>query len=162
MEEICFKVKQNKSTLVSPQSQLETKEVQYRLHMVGSLPVHPLTTMSMLPWILAEVRKPQPVGRYGSSCPPWPYSGSPALDQPVVLHITATSIKCVLDMAGPGKPWDPLQNTLLWQHQPHQVIKLIHNSQDPRYFICLVRQEGYAVCYVFHCEDKLKVRRKRS
>lgn len=143
-------------------AQLEMKEVQYRLHMVGSLPVHPLTTMAMLPWIIAEIRKPQPVERCGSSCPPWPYSGSRTLDQPVVLHVTAASVKCVLDMAGPGKPWDPLQHTLLWQHQPHQLSKLIHNSQDPRYFSCVVQQDGNAVCYVFHCEDHIKVRRNWS
>ena len=147
---------------VSLSAQVETEdaeEVQYHLCLVGSLPVHPLTTMSMLPWILAEIRKPQPAERDRSTCPGSP--GSPMMDQPVVLHITATSVRCVLDMAGPGKPWDPLQHAVLWQHQPHQITKLIHNSQDPSYFCCLARQEARAACYVFHCEDHLKVRRMR-
>ncbi|XP_062372156.1 TBC1 domain family member 1 isoform X2 [Sardina pilchardus] len=157
MEEVCFKVKQSKSTLASTLAQVESEEVQYRLCMVGSLSVHPLTTMPMLPWILAEIRKPQTVEKNRSTSPSWPHSGSTILDQPVMLHITATCVWCVLDIAGPGKPWDPLQHALLWQHQPHQITKLIHNSQDPSYFCCLARQEGHATCHVFHCEDQHKV-----
>lgn len=79
-------------------------------------------------------------------------------DQPVVLQISANSVCCVLDTAGPGKPWDPLQNMVLFDHRPHLITKLIHNSQEPSYFGCLLRKEKTAACYVFCCQDQLQVR----
>lgn len=33
-------------------------EIQYRLTLVGSLAIHPKTTMTMLPWVVAEIRRP--------------------------------------------------------------------------------------------------------
>lgn len=34
-------------------------EIQYRLTLVGSLAIHQQTTMAMLPWVVAEIRRPQ-------------------------------------------------------------------------------------------------------
>uniref|UniRef100_A0A671MW09 TBC1 domain family member 4 n=1 Tax=Sinocyclocheilus anshuiensis TaxID=1608454 RepID=A0A671MW09_9TELE len=107
-------------------------EIQYRLTLVGSLAIHPQTTMVMLPWVVVR-------------------------DQPVVLQISANSVCCILDTAGPGKPWDPLQHMVLFDHRPHRIIKLIHNSQEPSYFGCLLREEKKAACYVFRCQDQMKV-----
>jgi len=80
-------------------------------------------------------------------------------DQPVVLQISVNSVSCILDTAGPGEPWDPLQHMVLFDHRPHRITKLIHNSQEPSYFGCLLREENKAACYVFRCQDQLKVRR---
>lgn len=33
------------------------EEIKYRLTLVGSLAIHPQTTMTMLPWVLAEIRR---------------------------------------------------------------------------------------------------------
>uniref|UniRef100_A0A671MVT1 TBC1 domain family member 4 n=1 Tax=Sinocyclocheilus anshuiensis TaxID=1608454 RepID=A0A671MVT1_9TELE len=109
-----------------------SNEIQYRLTLVGSLAIHPQTTMVMLPWVVVR-------------------------DQPVVLQISANSVCCILDTAGPGKPWDPLQHMVLFDHRPHRIIKLIHNSQEPSYFGCLLREEKKAACYVFRCQDQMKV-----
>lgn len=79
-------------------------------------------------------------------------------DQPVVLQISANSVSCILDTAGSGKLWDPLQHMVLFDHRPHRITKLIHNSQEPSYFGCLLREEKKAACYVFRCQDQLKVR----
>ncbi|XP_073806181.1 TBC1 domain family member 1 isoform X9 [Danio rerio] len=46
---------------------------------------------------------------------------------------------------------------VLFDHRPHHVTKLIHNSQEPSYFGCLLREEKKAACYVFRCQDQLKV-----
>uniref|UniRef100_A0A671MYP0 TBC1 domain family member 4 n=1 Tax=Sinocyclocheilus anshuiensis TaxID=1608454 RepID=A0A671MYP0_9TELE len=148
MEGICFEVKPRDDpikahpicalTQTLPGSEGKRKkeegeeEIQYRLTLVGSLAIHPQTTMVMLPWVVVR-------------------------DQPVVLQISANSVCCILDTAGPGKPWDPLQHMVLFDHRPHRIIKLIHNSQEPSYFGCLLREEKKAACYVFRCQDQMKV-----
>lgn len=69
MEGICFKVKPRADPAPSPQpipvgsgdedQEDEEEEIQYRLTLTGSLAVHPQTTMAMLPWVLAEIRRPR-------------------------------------------------------------------------------------------------------
>ncbi|XP_072525742.1 TBC1 domain family member 1 isoform X3 [Salminus brasiliensis] len=134
----------------------DEQEIQYRLTLVGSLAVHPQTTMAMLPWVLAEIRRPRLKQRSFSTS----ISGARTLeirDHPVILQISASSVRCVLDMAGPGRQWDPLQYPVLFEHRPHRVTKLIHNSQDPSYFGCLLRDDRRAACYLFRCHDQHKV-----
>ncbi|KAJ8410977.1 hypothetical protein AAFF_G00180120 [Aldrovandia affinis] len=127
------------------------EEFQYILHLVGSLPVHPLTTMSMLPWVVAEIRRHSDrEGRGTLSTAPAPRN------QLVRLQVSAVCVRCILD-EGPGRPWDPLHHTVLFEHRPHRVHKLIHNSQEPSYFGCLVREESRSTCHVFRCEDHFKV-----
>ncbi|XP_056626884.1 TBC1 domain family member 1 isoform X2 [Triplophysa dalaica] len=131
-------------------------EIQYRLTLVGSLAIHPKTTMTMLPWVVAEIRRPHQRERNRS--PEFTGAHSQEVrDQPVVLQISANSVRCILDTAGPGKPWDPLQNMVLFDHRPHLLTKLIHNSQEPSCFGCLLRKEKTAACYVFRCQDQLQV-----
>uniref|UniRef100_A0A3B1JN01 TBC1 domain family member 4 n=1 Tax=Astyanax mexicanus TaxID=7994 RepID=A0A3B1JN01_ASTMX len=134
----------------------DEQEIQYRLTLVGLLIVHPLTTMPMLPWVVAEIRRPRLKQRSFSTSP----SGARTLeirDHPVILQISVSSVRCVLDMAGPGRQWDPLQYPVLFEHRPHRVTKLIHNSQDPSYFGCLLRDDRRAACYLFRCQDHHKV-----
>lgn len=67
MEGICFEVKPRGDPAPSSQplpegsgdEDEEEKEIQYRLTLVGSLAVHPQTTMAMLPWVVAEIRRPR-------------------------------------------------------------------------------------------------------
>ncbi|XP_037388777.1 TBC1 domain family member 1 isoform X3 [Pygocentrus nattereri] len=134
----------------------DEEEIQYRLTLVGSLAVHPQTTMAMLPWVVAEIRRPRLKERSFSTSP----SAAQTLeirDQSVVLQISASSVRCVVDMAGPGRLWDPLQHPVLFERRPHRVTRLIHNSQDPSYFGCLLRDDRRAACYVFRCHDQHKV-----
>ncbi|XP_050967491.1 TBC1 domain family member 1 isoform X2 [Labeo rohita] len=172
MEGICFEVKPRDDpikadppcalTQTFPGSEGKRKKeeveevVQYRLTLVGSLAIHPQTTMAMLPWVVAEIRRP----RLGEKSKNLKFNGaySPEVrDQSVVLQISANSVCCILDTAGPGKPWDPLQHMVLFDHRPHRITKLIHNSQEPSYFGCLLREEKKAACYVFCCQDQMKV-----
>uniref|UniRef100_A0A9J8D9M3 TBC1 domain family member 4 n=1 Tax=Cyprinus carpio carpio TaxID=630221 RepID=A0A9J8D9M3_CYPCA len=111
------------------------EEIQYRLTLVGSLAVHPQTTMAMLPWVVAEIRRP----RLGEKNRNLEFNGA---------HSPEVS---------PGKLWDPLQHMVLFDHRPHRITKLIHNSQEPSYFGCLLREEKKAACYVFRCQDQMKV-----
>uniref|UniRef100_A0A667XNS4 TBC1 domain family member 1 n=1 Tax=Myripristis murdjan TaxID=586833 RepID=A0A667XNS4_9TELE len=100
----------------------EEEEIRYRLTLIGSLPVHHLTTMAMLPWVVAEIGRSQP--------------GERELG---------------------GVAWDPLSHTVLFECRPHRVTKLIHNSQEPSSFGCLVRDTHHCACYVFQCRDCTKV-----
>uniref|UniRef100_A0A8C9QW75 TBC1 domain family member 4 n=1 Tax=Scleropages formosus TaxID=113540 RepID=A0A8C9QW75_SCLFO len=135
------------------ESEEGVEEIHYRLHLVGSLPVHPLTTMAMLPWIVAEIRRPKHHGNGGA------LSGndfsSTLQNEPVCLQVSASCVRCLLD-TGPGRLWDPLHHTVVFEHRPHHVHKLIHNSQEPSYFGCLIRDRCSSTCYVFCCEDHQK------
>ncbi|KAB5518576.1 hypothetical protein PHYPO_G00167610 [Pangasianodon hypophthalmus] len=164
MEGICFEVKPRGDPAPSSQplpegsgdEDEEEEVIQYRLTLAGSLAVHPQTTMAMLPWVVAEIRRPRLKERSFSTR----ISGPRALemrDCPVVLRISCSWVRCVLGMACVGDPWDPLQHAVLFQQRPHRVTKLIHNSREPSYFGCLIRDESSATCYVFRCHDEHKV-----
>uniref|UniRef100_A0A674C167 Uncharacterized protein n=1 Tax=Salmo trutta TaxID=8032 RepID=A0A674C167_SALTR len=122
----------------------EEEEVQYRLTLVGCLPVHPLTTMAMLPWVVAEIGRPRPGERekpVGTVC----------------LCVSASWVRCVWteEVERDRRPWDPLTHTraVLFECRPHSVIKLLHNSREPCSFGCLVRDARLCYCYVFQCQD---------
>uniref|UniRef100_A0A667XJI8 TBC1 domain family member 1 n=1 Tax=Myripristis murdjan TaxID=586833 RepID=A0A667XJI8_9TELE len=111
------------------------------LTLIGSLPVHHLTTMAMLPWVVAEIGRSQP--------------GERELG-PVSLCVSASRVQCVC-IGAEGVAWDPLSHTVLFECRPHRVTKLIHNSQEPSSFGCLVRDTHHCACYVFQCRDCTKV-----
>ncbi|XP_029601245.1 TBC1 domain family member 1, partial [Salmo trutta] len=158
----------------------EEEEVQYRLTLVGCLPVHPLTTMAMLPWVVAEIGRPRPgerekpVGVRPPGSPasrdartgnggglPEARSVSSRRDQTVCLCVSASWVRCVWteEVERDRRPWDPLTHTLavLFECRPHSVIKLLHNSREPCSFGCLVRDARLCYCYVFQCQDCTKV-----
>ncbi|XP_064005198.1 TBC1 domain family member 1 isoform X6 [Pogoniulus pusillus] len=140
MEPITFKVK--KSPTPSDFS------ASFSLQLVGSLPVHSLTTMSMLPWIVAEIRM------LSAKFP----KEEPGASQ-IQLCVTPASLRCEPD-TGQGHQWDPLIYSSLFEHKPQHVHKLIHNSQDPSYFACLIKDGAsnqQSICYVFKADDQTKV-----
>ncbi|NWI16590.1 TBCD1 protein, partial [Crypturellus soui] len=120
----------------------------FSLQLVGSLPVHSLTTMSMLPWLVAEIRR---------------LHTEPAKEEPsarqIRLYVSPTSLRCEPD-TGKDQPWDPLICSSLFEYKPQHVHKLIHNSHDPSYFACLIKDgeaNQQSVCYVFKADDQTKV-----
>ncbi|XP_069553576.1 TBC1 domain family member 1 isoform X2 [Brachyistius frenatus] len=135
------------------------EEVRYKLTMIGSLPVHHLTTMAMLPWVVAEisrsaVKRPGAGSRCAATVGGW-LDPAPH-NQTVFLCVSASWVRCVC-VVGEGLVWDPLTHTVLFECRPHQVTKLIHNSQEPSSFACLVRGTPNCACYVFQCQDSTKV-----
>lgn len=123
-------------------------EVRYKLTLIGSLSVHYLTTMTMLPWVVAEISKSQDSEKKPAERGPSP--------QIVFLSVSVSWVRCV-SILGEELLWDPLTHTLLFECLPHQVTKLIHNSQEPSSFGCLVRDSDNCACYVFRCQDSSKV-----
>ncbi|NXH54460.1 TBCD1 protein, partial [Rhabdornis inornatus] len=140
MEPITFKVKKCQTP--------SDFSASFSLQLVGSLPVHSLTTMSMLPWIVAEIQL---------------LSAKSSKEEPSVsqirLCVSAASLRCEPDM-GKTQQWDPLICSSLFEYKPQQVHKLIHNSRDPSYFACLIKDEAanqQSICYVFKADDQTKV-----
>ncbi|XP_063740113.1 TBC1 domain family member 1 isoform X1 [Eleginops maclovinus] len=135
----------------------EEEEVRYKLILIGSLPVHHLTTMSMLPWVVAEISKSRPAERnVGAGLRSGRQMDPSTRNQTVFLCVSASWVRCV-SVQGEGVVWDPLTHTVLFECRPHQVTKLIHNSQEPSSFGCLVRHAPNYSCYVFQCQDSTRV-----
>ncbi|XP_060546792.1 TBC1 domain family member 1 isoform X1 [Pantherophis guttatus] len=122
--------------------------VDFRLQLIGSLPVHSLTTMPMLPWIVAQIRQL-------SIQPP-----KEDLDASRIrIYVSPARIRCEAD-SGKNQQWDPLICSSLFECRPQDVHKLIHNSHDPSYFACLIRDGAPhqpSICYVFKADDQTKV-----
>ncbi|XP_023124964.2 TBC1 domain family member 1 isoform X3 [Amphiprion ocellaris] len=135
------------------------EEVRYKLTMIGSLPVHHLTTMAMLPWVVAEIsrsREKEPAAGLRSGSSGGGRLNPAKCNQAVCLCVSASYVRCV-SVLGEGVVWDPLTHAVLFECRPHQVTKLIHNSQEPSSFACLVRDAPDCACYVFQCQDSTKV-----
>ncbi|XP_063096479.1 TBC1 domain family member 1 isoform X5 [Cavia porcellus] len=122
--------------------------INFGLQLVGSLPVHSLTTMPMLPWVVAEVRR---------------LSGQSSKKEPVVrpvrLWVSPSGLRCEPD-PGRSQQWDPLICSSIFECKPQRVHKLIHNSHDPSYFACLIKEDAahrQSICYVFKADDQTKV-----
>ncbi|XP_054438012.1 TBC1 domain family member 1 isoform X1 [Pteronotus mesoamericanus] len=122
--------------------------VDFGLQLVGSLPVHSLTTMPMLPWVVAEVRR-----RSGQSS-----NKEPGARQ-VRLYVSPSGLRCEPE-PGRTQQWDPLICSSVFECKPQHVHKLIHNSHDPSYFACLIKDDAanrQSICYVFKADDQTKV-----
>uniref|UniRef100_A0A8D0AAM9 TBC1 domain family member 4 n=1 Tax=Sander lucioperca TaxID=283035 RepID=A0A8D0AAM9_SANLU len=133
------------------------EEVRYKLILIGSLPVHHLTTMAMLPWVVAEISKSRLAEKnLGAGLRSGGQLDPSTCNQKVFLCASASLVRCV-SVLGEGIVWDPLTHTVLFECRPHQVTKLIHNSQEPSSFGCLVRDAKNCACYVFQCQDSTKV-----
>uniref|UniRef100_A0A3B4BMT2 TBC1 domain family member 4 n=1 Tax=Periophthalmus magnuspinnatus TaxID=409849 RepID=A0A3B4BMT2_9GOBI len=148
MEGLFFEVNPRGSKRPEPLRDVEEEEVQYRLQLIGSLPVHLLTTMPMLPWVVAEIMRSK---RRRSTGTKPSTSGSD-----VLLCISASWVRCV-SVSVEGVEWHPLRHTVLFECQPHQVTKLLHNSQEPNSFGFLVKGSSTCACYVFQCNETTKV-----
>lgn len=131
------------------------EEISYKLTMIGARPVHQMTTMAMLPWVVAEIcrcAEKDPASQGDGGGQKNPTTGSKAIS----LHISTSWVRCV-SAVGEQRLWDPLTQTVLFECRPHQVTKLIHNSQEPSTFAFLLRDTAKCACYVFKCQDSTKV-----
>ncbi|XP_060134906.1 TBC1 domain family member 1 isoform X4 [Zootoca vivipara] len=140
MDPISFKVKNPEAT--------SDGSIDFSLQLVGSLPVHSLTTMPVLPWIVAEIRQLST-----HSLKEEPNSSQ------IRLYVSPTRLRCEAD-TGKTQQWDPLICSSLFECKPQHVHKLIHNSHDPSYFACLIKDGAtnpQSICYVFKADDKTKV-----
>lgn len=108
----------------------------FMLWYMGWSPMDKRTTLPMLPWLLAEIR------RRGERS-----SVGPAQPREVELTVAPPFIRCV-----PARSSNV--SVFIFEHKAQFVSRFIHNSQDHTYFAYLIRSqpddpESEMACHVF-------------
>ncbi|XP_073520076.1 TBC1 domain family member 4 isoform X3 [Phyllobates terribilis] len=124
-------------------------EKSFRLWYVGWSSLDRRTTLPMLPWLVAEIRR-----RAERQDPP----GCVAPCREVQLLVVAPHLRCVPSLNGASG------NTavFIFEHKAHHIARFIHNSQDPSYFAYLIKTqpdnpESEMACHVFKAADPSQV-----
>ncbi|XP_073470364.1 TBC1 domain family member 4 isoform X1 [Aquarana catesbeiana] len=114
----------------------------FRLWYVGWSSLDRRTTLPMLPWLVAEIRR-----RAERQEPP----GFVAPCREVQLMLVAPHLRCVPALNG---------NTavFIFEHKAQHIARFIHNTQDPSYFAYLIKTqpdnpESEMTCHVFKATD---------
>ncbi|KAM3935611.1 TBC1 domain family member 4 isoform 2-T2 [Leptodactylus fuscus] len=124
-------------------------EKRFRLWYVGWSSLDRRTTLPMLPWLVAEIRR-----RAERQEPP----GCVAPCREVQLLVVAPHLRCVPALNGASG------NTavFIFEHKAQHIARFIHNSQDPSYFAYLIKTqpdnpESEMACHVFKATDPSQV-----
>ncbi|KAM5180104.1 TBC1 domain family member 4 isoform 2-T3 [Mantella aurantiaca] len=124
-------------------------EKRFRLWYVGWSSLDRRTTLPMLPWLVAEIRR-----RAERQEPP----GCVAPCREVQLLLVAPHLRCVPALNGASG------NTavFIFEHKAQHIARFIHNSQDPSYFAYLIKTqpdnpESEMTCHVFKATDPSQV-----
>ncbi|XP_056321410.1 TBC1 domain family member 4 isoform X3 [Danio aesculapii] len=102
------------------------------------------TTLPMLPWLVAEIRRKSEKNESG-----------PAQAREVQLHLSPPLIRCV-----PASSSNP--SVFIFEHKAQFISRFIHNSHDLSYFAYLIRSqpenpESEMACHVFKACDPNQV-----
>ncbi|XP_041115689.1 TBC1 domain family member 4-like isoform X2 [Polyodon spathula] len=136
------------NTLQQPQddkagSSLKAEKT-FKLWYMGWSALDRRTTLPMLPWLVAEIRRKSEKNELGS-----------AQAREVQLVLTPPLIRCV-----------PANNNnasvFIFEHKAHHVSRFLHNSHDLTYFAYLIRSqpdnpESEMACHVFKACDPNQV-----
>ncbi|XP_077153357.1 TBC1 domain family member 4 isoform X2 [Ranitomeya variabilis] len=124
-------------------------EKSFRLWYVGWASLDRRTTLPMLPWLVAEIRR-----RAERQDPP----GCVAPCREVQLLVVAPHLRCVPSLNGASG------NTavFIFEHKAQHIARFIHNTQDPSYFAYLIKTqpdnpESEMACHVFKATDPSQV-----
>ncbi|XP_069614231.1 TBC1 domain family member 4 isoform X2 [Ranitomeya imitator] len=124
-------------------------ERSFRLWYVGWSSLDRRTTLPMLPWLVAEIRR-----RAERQDPP----GCVAPCREVQLLVVAPHLRCVPSLNGASG------NTavFIFEHKAQHIARFIHNTQDPSYFAYLIKTqpdnpESEMACHVFRATDPSQV-----
>lgn len=130
-------------------------EKRFRLWYVGSACLDRRTTLPMLPWLMAEIRRrgqrQEPGGALGG--------GVPARE--VLLLLGSPTLRCVPAgpaSPGPGRPASPAPAVFIFEHKAQHIARFIHNSHDLTYFAYLIKAQpdnpdSPMACHVFRATD---------
>ncbi|CAH2223854.1 TBC1 domain family member 4 isoform X2 [Pelobates cultripes] len=120
-------------------------EKRFRLWYVGWSSLDRRTTLPMLPWLVAEIRR-----RAERQDP----TGCATPCREVQLLLVAPHLRCVPALNGASA------NTavFIFEHKAQHIARFIHNTQDPTYFAYLIKTqpdnpESEMVCHVFKATD---------
>ncbi|KAM9282772.1 TBC1 domain family member 4 isoform 2-T2 [Cariama cristata] len=138
-------------------------EKRFRLWYVGSSCLDRRTTLPMLPWLMAEIRRRGQRQEPGGA----PGSGVPARE--VLLLLGSPTLRCVPAgpaspgrPAGPGRPASPAPAVFIFEHKAQHIARFIHNSHDLTYFAYLIKAQpdnpdSPMACHVFRATDPNQV-----
>ncbi|XP_072478396.1 TBC1 domain family member 4 isoform X2 [Notamacropus eugenii] len=133
-------------------------ERQFRLWYVGWSCLDRRTTLPMLPWLMAEIR------RRGQK-------PEPGAAREVLLLLSSPHLRCVpVPSGGSGAPGAspsapgplPSPSVFIFEHKAQHISRFIHNSHDLTYFAYLIKAqpddpESQMACHVFRATDPNQV-----
>ncbi|KAM8785091.1 TBC1 domain family member 4 isoform 2-T2 [Rhynchonycteris naso] len=132
----------------------------FRLWYVGGSCLDRRTTLPMLPWLMAEIRRRSQKPEAGGC-------GAPAARE-VLLVLSAPFLRCV-PAPGSGPPGgsgpaaaQPSTAVFIFEHKAQHISRFIHNSHDLTYFAYLIKAqpddpESQMACHVFRATDPNQV-----
>lgn len=135
----------------------------FRLWYVGGSCLDRRTTLPMLPWLMAEIRRRSQKPEAGGC-------GAPAARE-VLLALSAPFLRCVPAPgagaavgSGPAAA-QPNPAVFIFEHKAQHISRFIHNSQDLTYFAYLIKAqpddpESQMACHVFRATDPNQARRQ--
>lgn len=125
-----------------PEDKGKVKEKSFTLCYVGYSGLDRRTTLPMLPWLVAEIRRKSESG--------------PVSARQVLLSVTPPIIRCVPANSSSS-------SVFIFEHKAQSISRFIHNSHDLAYFAYLIRSqpddpECDMACHVFKACDPDQVR----
>uniref|UniRef100_A0A9L0T997 TBC1 domain family member 4 n=1 Tax=Equus caballus TaxID=9796 RepID=A0A9L0T997_HORSE len=135
-------------------------EKRFRLWYVGGSCLDRRTTLPMLPWLMAEIRRRSQKPEAGGC-------GAPAARE-VLLVLSAPLLRCVpapgagaAGGVGPAAA-QPNPAVFIFEHKAQHISRFIHNSHDLTYFAYLIKAqpddpESQMACHVFRATDPNQV-----
>ncbi|XP_055398632.1 TBC1 domain family member 4 isoform X2 [Bubalus kerabau] len=132
----------------------------FRLWYVGGSCLDRRTTLPMLPWLMAEIRRRSQKPEAGGC-------GAPAARE-VLLVLSAPFLRCIpapgagaTGASGPTAA-QPNPAVFIFEHKAQHISRFIHNSQDLTYFAYLIKAqpddpESQMACHVFRAADPNQV-----
>ncbi|XP_030301073.1 TBC1 domain family member 4 isoform X2 [Calypte anna] len=141
-------------------------EKRFRLWYVGWSCLDRRTTLPMLPWLMAEIR------RRGQRLEPASALGSGVPAREVLLLLGSPTLRCVpAGPASPGRPTgsgsgsgpaSPASTVFIFEHKAQHITRFVHNSHDLTYFAYLIKAQpdnpdSPVACHVFRATDPNQV-----
>ncbi|KAL1780537.1 TBC1 domain family member 4 isoform X3 [Sigmodon hispidus] len=138
----------------------KTGDKRFRLWYVGGSCLDRRTTLPMLPWLMAEIRRRSQKPEAGGC-------GAPAARE-VLLVLSAPFLRCIPAPgagvgggAGSGTV-QPNTGVFIFEHKAQHISRFIHNSHDLTYFAYLIKAqpddpESQMACHVFRATDPNQV-----
>ncbi|XP_077014546.1 TBC1 domain family member 4 isoform X2 [Tamandua tetradactyla] len=135
-------------------------EKRFRLWYVGGSCLDRRTTLPMLPWLMAEIRRRSQKPEAGGC-------GAPPARE-VLLVLSAPFLRCVpapdAGRSGATSPAaaQPNPSVFIFEHKAQHISRFIHNSHDLTYFAYLIKAqpddpESQMACHVFRATDPNQV-----
>ncbi|GCB66084.1 hypothetical protein scyTo_0000547 [Scyliorhinus torazame] len=130
----------------APQEEKSKGEKRFTLWYMGCSTLDRRTTLPMLPWLMAEIRRRCEKQEAGSSM----------AAREVLLTLVPPLIRCVPQATSSNA------SVFIFEHKAQHVTRFIHNSHDLTYFAYLIRTqpdnpESEMACHVFRATDPNQV-----